>query len=36
MIGKMQGKLKGTITAGRPAIIQRTYEGVSRFSALLV
>lgn len=36
MIGKMQGKLKGAIMGGRPAIIQRTYEGTSRYSALLV
>ena len=35
-VGKMQGKLKATIRGGRPAIIRRTYEGSSRYSALLV
>jgi len=32
----MRLKLKGTIKKGRPAIIQRTWEGITRYSALLV
>lgn len=35
-LAKMQGKLKGTLSGSRPAVIQRTYEGTSQFSALLV
>ena len=35
-IATMKTKLKGTIKKGRPAIIQRTWEGLTRYSALLV
>lgn len=35
-IATMKAKLKGTIKKGRPAIIQRTWEGMTRYSALLV
>ncbi|MBL8709600.1 MAG: D-alanyl-D-alanine carboxypeptidase, partial [Rhodospirillaceae bacterium] len=35
-IADMRKRLDGTIKAGRPAIIERTWEGVSRYSALLV
>lgn len=35
-IAAMKTKLKGTIKKGRPAIIQRTWEGLTRYSALLV
>lgn len=36
MVANMKTKLKGTIKKGRPAIIQRTWEGITRYSALLV
>ena len=36
MVGKMKKSLAGTIGKGRPAIIEKTWEGVSRYSALLV
>lgn len=36
MVGKMKKNLDGTISKGRPAIIEKTWEGVSRYSALLV
>jgi D-alanyl-D-alanine carboxypeptidase len=35
-VANMKAKLKGTIKKGRPAIIQRTWEGITRYSALLV
>ncbi|WP_374383624.1 D-alanyl-D-alanine carboxypeptidase family protein [Dongia sp.] len=35
-IAAMKTRLKGTIKKGRPAIIQRTWEGLTRYSALLV
>ncbi|WP_374652974.1 D-alanyl-D-alanine carboxypeptidase family protein [Dongia sp.] len=35
-ISRMKSRLKGTIKKGRPAIIQRTWEGLTRYSALLV
>jgi D-alanyl-D-alanine carboxypeptidase len=35
-VANMKTKLKGTIKKGRPAIIQRTWEGITRYSALLV
>jgi D-alanyl-D-alanine carboxypeptidase len=35
-IAGMKVKLKGVIKKGRPAIIQRTWEGLTRYSALLV
>jgi D-alanyl-D-alanine carboxypeptidase len=35
-IAKMKAQLKGTIKKGRPAIIERTWEGLTRYSALLV
>lgn len=36
MISKMKTGLKGVMGNGRPAIIEKTWEGVSRYSALLV
>lgn len=36
MIRRMQKDLSGTVGKGRPAIIEKTWEGVSRYSALLV
>jgi D-alanyl-D-alanine carboxypeptidase len=35
-IATMKTRLKDTIKKGRPAIIQRTWEGLTRYSALLV
>ncbi|WP_374375548.1 D-alanyl-D-alanine carboxypeptidase family protein [Dongia sp.] len=35
-VAKMKKQLTGTIGKGRPAIIEKTWEGVSRYSALLV
>lgn len=35
-VSEMKGKLKSILKKGRPAIIQRTWEGVTRYSALLV
>jgi D-alanyl-D-alanine carboxypeptidase len=35
-VAKMKKQLSGTIGKGRPAIIEKTWEGVSRYSALLV
>lgn len=35
-VTKMKKQLSGTIGRGRPAIIEKTWEGVSRYSALLV
>lgn len=35
-IASMKKKLAGTIKKGRPAIIQRTWEGMTRYSGLLV
>jgi D-alanyl-D-alanine carboxypeptidase len=35
-IAAMKSRLKDTIKKGRPAIIQRTWEGLTRYSALLV
>lgn len=35
-ITTMKSKLSGLIKKGRPAIIQRTWEGLTRYSALLV
>lgn len=35
-IAAMKKKLAGTIKKGRPAIIQRTWEGMTRYSGLLV
>lgn len=36
IIAEMKKKLTGTIKKGRPAIIQRTWEGMTRYSGLLV
>ncbi len=35
-VATMKTRLKDTIKKGRPAIIQRTWEGLTRYSALLV
>lgn len=35
-VGAMKKKLIGIVRKGRPAIIQRTWEGITRYSALLV
>lgn len=35
-VAAMKSQLSGTIKKGRPAIIQRTWEGITRYSALLV
>ncbi len=36
VIAKMAAHLKGIVKKSRPAIIQRTWEGITRYSALLV
>jgi D-alanyl-D-alanine carboxypeptidase len=35
-IGASQGKLKGGVDGGRPAVVRRQFEGATRYAALLV
>jgi hypothetical protein len=36
LIGGMQARLKGTISGGRPTVVQRQFEGTRHYEALLV